>query len=87
MILLVTQPLRSIRARLGWGEGAVMSTEVEGLALGLLTMALSRSPLPPLPHPEDASVDEDIGVSALKAKGCCVQWQLPMPIKRWMLTS
>lgn len=57
-----------------------MRTEVEGLALGLLTMALSRSPVPPLPHPEDASVDEDIGVSALKAKGCCVQWQLPMPI-------
>lgn len=55
-----------------------MSTECRGARSWAPDHAHPHSPVPPLPHPKDASVDEDIGLSAVKTKGCCIQ--LPIPV-------
>lgn len=55
-----------------------MNTGCRGTRSQAPDQALLQSPEPPFPHPEDASVDEDIGVSAVKTKGCCIQLQMPV---------
>lgn len=85
LILLITQPLGGISTalsepRLGRGTGAALSTECGGTRSRAPDHAHPRSPVPPLPHPEDASVDEDTGCSAVKTKGalynCKCQYEL-----------
>lgn len=37
-----------------------------------------QNPVPPSPHPEYASVDEDTGACAMKTEGCRVQLKIPV---------